>query len=100
MTKFETIDEYIEYIYSQLETVDRNDIVSSYDTGYGLHLTGTYLGDTTSCLDVVHNSILKLRPPDGLNSMNFSDPDICDSDWEIAWDTGCTIVRQFIDKKN
>ena len=85
----ETKQQYIEYVQSQLETIDRNDAVSSYDTGYGLHVVNEYLGDSCHAMDVRAHSIIRIRTP------KIEEFDA----WEDAWKAGCAIVRQFCNRK-
>lgn len=83
-TQNETKAAYLAYVMSQLMTVNQNEAVASYDTGYGLHIVNVSLGDECHCMDVVSNSILKIRPP------------TCQGEtWFEAWSEGCLIVRQF-----
>jgi hypothetical protein len=86
----ETKQEYLNYILSELTTIDRKDAVASYDTGYGLHVVNTKLGDSCHCMDVIGHSILRLRTPkiDGQFDL-----------WEQAWNEGCALVRNFTKQK-
>ena len=93
--EFNSIQEYKDYVDSQLETIDLDEVVSSYDTGYGLSLVDTYLGETCHPLDVRHCTILRIAPPSGLDSMNYSEIEVNDSDWDIAWTYAKEQVRQY-----
>ncbi len=80
----ETKQQYIEYVQAQLNTLNQSEAVASYDTGYGLHVVNVHLGTECHCMDVVQNSILKIRPPN-----------IDGEVWYDAWEAGCAIVRRF-----
>lgn len=86
----ETKQDYLNYILSELATIDRKDAVASYDTGYGLHVVSEHLGENCHCMDVRGASILRLRTPkiDGQFDL-----------WEQAWNEGCALVRNFTKQK-
>ncbi len=86
-TPNETVNDYLAYVKSQLSTIDKTEAIASYDTGYNLHITNRHLGDECHCMDVMHSSILKIRPPNINDDFNT---------WERAWKRGKTLVRKFI----
>jgi hypothetical protein len=80
----ETKQQYLNYIQDQLKTIDRSQAIASYDTGYGLHIVDTYLGDEVHSGDVRAHSILRLRSPN-----------IEGEAWYEAWSAGCKLVSDF-----
>jgi hypothetical protein len=80
----ETKLQYIEYVRNQLKTIDKTDAVASYDTGFGLDIVDTHLGDEVHCMDVRCHSILKIRPPN-----------IQGNEWYTAWKHAKRMVRTF-----
>jgi hypothetical protein len=80
--------DYLNYVKEVLETVRRTEAVpkASYDTGFGLHIVGEYLGDHPMTLFVMQHSLAKVQPPD---IKNFDE-------WDEAWQEGKSLVRKFI----
>jgi hypothetical protein len=70
----ETKESYIEYVKSILNTLDPKECVTSYDTGFGMHITDTHLGESVSTMDVLQHSLAKIKPP------RIDDTDAWDSD--------------------
>ena len=83
----ETIKNYLNYVQSALNTIPRDQAVTSYDTGYNLHVVDTYLGREVHCMDVMAHSILKIRSPQ-----------IECEDWYIAWSQACDLVKKYCEK--
>jgi hypothetical protein len=85
MGQLETKAEYLSYIFSQLSSLNRGLVKASYDTGYGLHLVNTYLGDECHCMDVITHSVLKIRTPK-----------MQGESWDSAWESARLLVNEYI----
>ena len=83
--------EYLEYVKSVLERIRKSEAipVTSYDTGFGLHIVDDNLGDAPMTLFVVQHSLAKVLPPNHMENMD---------EWDEAWQAGKALVRRFIDR--
>ena len=79
------IEAYLNEVKLQLSTISKADAKASYDTGYGLHIVNTHLGDETNCMNVIAHSILKIEVP----------KDIQGEDWYTAWSKAVKMVNRF-----
>lgn len=82
------VQAYLDQVKSQLSTIDRANAVASYDTGYGMHIVNTHLGDECHVMDVLSHSILKIDTPKGITG----------DDWYTAWSTAKGMVNSFCKK--
>jgi hypothetical protein len=81
----ESLNQYLDYVKGQLNTLDQSKAKASYDTGFGIHITSEYLGTEVHCMDVMATSLIKIRPP---NIDNFDQ-------WELAWNSARALINGF-----